>query len=89
MVFNDGLRLRRQAREAGERYISDSDLSKRVITEAKQTGQRAWLGEVSAVVLQQAFADLNTGWRGGRRSGQRGQSVKRFRSCRTCSGSTP
>ncbi|GAA0442235.1 hypothetical protein Aca07nite_62970 [Actinoplanes capillaceus] len=41
VVFNDGLRLRRQAREAGEEYISDGDLSRRVITEAKQTDQRA------------------------------------------------
>ncbi|GIE42926.1 RNA-guided endonuclease InsQ/TnpB family protein [Actinoplanes lobatus] len=63
VVFNDGLRLRRQAREAGEKYISDSDLSKLVITEARQTDQRAWLGEVSAVVLQQALADLNSAYR--------------------------
>ena len=47
MVFNDGLRLRQQAREAGEKYVSDGELSKRVITEAKLTPERAWLGEVS------------------------------------------
>ncbi len=40
-------------------YISDGELSKRVITQAKKTPDRAWLGEVSAVVLQQALADLN------------------------------
>ena len=33
------------------------------ITEAKHTPERAWLGEVSAVVLQQALADLNTAYR--------------------------
>ncbi len=63
VVFNDGLRLRQQAREAGEKYLSDAELSRRLITEAKLTPERAWLGEVSAVVLQQALADLNTAYR--------------------------
>jgi putative transposase len=63
VVFNDGLRLRQQAREAGEKYLSDGELSRRLITQAKQTPQRAWLGEVSSVVLQQALADLNTAYR--------------------------
>ncbi|MFG1677554.1 RNA-guided endonuclease InsQ/TnpB family protein [Micromonospora sp. NPDC049282] len=63
VVFNDALRLRQQAREAGEKYISDGDLSKLIITAAKATEDRAWLGEVSAVVLQQALADLNTAYR--------------------------
>jgi len=63
VVFNDGLRLRRQARENGEKYVSDAELSRRLITEAKQTPERAWLGEVSSVVLQQALADLNTAYR--------------------------
>ncbi|WP_199235864.1 RNA-guided endonuclease InsQ/TnpB family protein, partial [Micromonospora sp. S4605] len=44
-------------------YICDAELSRRLITEAKLTPQRAWLGEVSAVVLQQALADLNTAYR--------------------------
>ena len=51
VVFNDGLRARQQAREAGEGYLSDGELSKRVITEAKRTTEREWLGDVSAVVL--------------------------------------
>jgi putative transposase len=77
VVFNDGLRLRQQAREAGEKYVSDGDLSRRLITEAKTTPQRAWLGEVSSVVLQQALADLNTAYRNffasvtGKRKGRR------------------
>ncbi|MEV4077453.1 RNA-guided endonuclease InsQ/TnpB family protein [Nonomuraea fuscirosea] len=62
-VFNDGLRMRREARENGLPYISDGDLSKQVITRAKKTPERAWLGEVSAVVLQQALADLNIAYR--------------------------
>lgn len=63
VVFNDGLRARQDAREAGLPYVSDGELSRRVITEAKKTPQRSWLGEVSAVVLQQALADLNTAYR--------------------------
>jgi putative transposase len=62
-VFNDGLRARNDAHAAGLPYISDGDLSKRVITQAKQTPERSWLGEVSAVVVQQALADLNTAYR--------------------------
>src|SRR5687768_4712078 len=65
VVFNDGLRARQTARENGEKYLSDGDLSKQVITlaKAKATPERAWLGEVSSVVLQQALADLNVAYR--------------------------
>ncbi|MGN9915571.1 RNA-guided endonuclease InsQ/TnpB family protein [Micromonospora palomenae] len=76
---------RQQAREAGEAYLSDGDLSKRVITQAKQTPERAWLGEVSAVVLQQALADLNVAYRNfftsisGKRQGRK-VAPPRFRS---------
>ncbi|SPT50984.1 MULTISPECIES: RNA-guided endonuclease InsQ/TnpB family protein [Actinomadura] len=62
-VFNDGLRARQEAHAAGLPHLPDGELSKRVITEAKKTPERAWLGEVSAVVLQQALADLNTAYR--------------------------
>ncbi|MGW3606730.1 RNA-guided endonuclease InsQ/TnpB family protein [Micromonospora sp. NPDC005161] len=85
VVFNDGLRARQQAREAGEAYLSDGDLSKRVITQAKQTPERQWLGEVSAVVLQQALADLNVAYRNfftsisGKRQGRK-VAPPRFRS---------
>ncbi|GAB2458920.1 RNA-guided endonuclease TnpB family protein [Streptosporangium sandarakinum] len=84
-VFNDGLRARQDAREAGLPYIVDGELSKRVITEAKKTPERAWLGEVSAVVLQQALADLNTAYRNffasvaGKRKGPKA-APPRFRS---------
>ncbi|NJC84855.1 transposase [Planosporangium mesophilum] len=77
VVFNDGLRARQAAREAGLPYVSDAELSKQVITQAKTTEARAWLGEVSAVVLQQALADLNTAYRNffasvtGRRKGRK------------------
>src|SRR5215471_17001100 len=85
VVFNDGLRARQEAREAGLGYVSDGQLSKRVITEAKKTEARAWLGEVSAVVLQQALADLNAAYRNffasvaGKRKGSR-VGPPRFRS---------
>ena len=62
VVFNDGLRARQQAREAGLAYISDAELSAR-LTAAKATAERAWLAEVSSVVLQQALADLNIAYR--------------------------
>lgn len=63
MVFNHGLRARQAARGTRQPYISDGALSKRIITEAKRTPERAWLSEVSAVVLQQALADLNSAYR--------------------------
>jgi len=53
VVFNDGLRARQTAHEQGLPYVSDAELSRRVITRARTTPERAWLGEVSAVVLQQ------------------------------------
>jgi putative transposase len=56
------LAARQAAYEAGEPYISDAALSAR-LTADKQTPERAWLGEVSAVVLQQALADLNAAYR--------------------------
>ena len=37
VVFNDGLRARQEARERGLPYVSDGELSKPVITEAKAT----------------------------------------------------
>jgi putative transposase len=62
VVFNDGLRARQQAHAAGLPYLTDAELSAR-LTASKTTPERAWLGEVSAVVLQQALADLNAGYR--------------------------
>ena len=62
MVFNDALATRRSAHEAGEPYVSDAELSKR-LTKAKESPERAWLSEVTSVVLQQALADLNTAYR--------------------------
>ena len=85
VVFNDGLRARQTARANGEKYICDGELSKQVITHAKDSPQRAWLGEVSPVVLQQALADLNMAYRNffasvtGKRKGRK-VAPPRFRS---------
>jgi putative transposase len=84
VVFNDALPARQEARAEGRPYLSDAELSKRV-TAAKRTPERAWLGEVSSVVLQQALADLNTAYRNffasitGRRKGRK-VAPPRFRS---------
>ena len=66
-------------------FPTDAAAVEGVITEAKQTPERAWLGEVSAVVLQQALADLNTAYRNffasltGKRKGRK-VAAPRFRS---------
>ena len=84
VVFNDALRAREAAHQAGEPYVTDSDLSTR-LTAIKKTPGRAWLNEVSAVVLQQALADLNAAYRNffaSRNGTQKGPKVAkpRFRS---------
>ena len=63
VVFNDGLVARRAARAGGMSYPKVSDLSRTLITEAKRTPERAWLGDVSTVVLQQALHDLDMAYR--------------------------
>ncbi len=63
MVFNDALRLREQVCRSGLTYVADTEVMRQVITQAKKTQERGWLGEVSAVVLQQAVADLNAAYR--------------------------
>ncbi len=62
MVYNDALRARETARVAGLPFVTSAELSKQV-TVAKQTEERAWLAEVSAVVLQQSLRDLDTAYR--------------------------
>ncbi len=63
VVYNDALRAREIARSEGLPLPKTGDLSRTLITEAKQTQGRAWLGEVSAVVLQQSLRDLDTAYR--------------------------
>ncbi|MGD3109909.1 RNA-guided endonuclease InsQ/TnpB family protein [Streptomyces sp. YGL11-2] len=63
VVYNDALRVRETARANGEMFSKTGDLSKLLITEAKKTQERAWLGDVSAVVLQQSLRDLDVAYR--------------------------
>jgi putative transposase len=62
VVFNDALATRESARLGGLAYPKDGELSK-ALTMSKRASERAWLGEVSSVVLQQALSDLNTAYR--------------------------
>ena len=84
VVFNDALGAQQEAFAAGLPFLTDAELSAR-LTAAKASPERAWLGDVSAVVLQQALADLNAAYRNffaslaGRRKGPR-TGPPRFRS---------
>jgi IS605 OrfB family transposase len=63
VVYNDALRLREDAHMAGRPFIPDGEVLRLVTTQAKRTPERAWLAEVSAVVLQQSVADLHRAYR--------------------------
>ncbi|MER5220650.1 RNA-guided endonuclease InsQ/TnpB family protein [Streptomyces flaveus] len=63
VVFNDAVRAREDARAAKKPYPTGAELSQKLITQAKQTTERAWLGEVSAVVLQQSLRDVEAAYR--------------------------
>jgi putative transposase len=62
VVYNDCLRLRDACHAAGEK-ISDTKVQRRVITAAKATPERAWLGEVASVALVQACQDARRAYR--------------------------
>jgi putative transposase len=76
VVYNDCLRVRDEAHAAGEK-ISDTEVQRRVVTLAKQTPERAWLGEVASVTLVQACQDARRAYRNwldslsGRRKGRK------------------
>ncbi|MEG4867221.1 MULTISPECIES: RNA-guided endonuclease InsQ/TnpB family protein [unclassified Microcoleus] len=59
VVWNDALALCKQS----EKKPSSVDLQKIVITQAKNTEERAWLGDVSCVPLQQSVADLDVAFK--------------------------
>jgi putative transposase len=90
VVFNDALRLREELRAAGVR-LSDSEIQRRVVTEAKQRPEREWLSEVASVALVQACQDARRAYRNwfdslsGRRKGRRvGKPRFRRKSNRQC-----
>lgn len=84
VVFNDSLRFRQDSYAAGIK-IGDTDVQKRVVTAAKATPDRAWLAEVSSVVLVQACQDARMAYRNwfdsmsGKRKGRK-VGAPRFRS---------
>lgn len=87
VVYNDALAARRTARSEGLPFPKSGDLSKRLITQAKQTPERAWLTNAPVGVMQQALRDLDTAYRNffdslsGKRKGPK-ISEPRFRSRR-------
>lgn len=84
VVYNDCLRVRRDAHERGEK-VSDTEVQRRVVTLAKATPEREWLGEVASVALVQACQDARRAYRNwfdsmsGKRRGRR-IGAPRFRS---------
>jgi putative transposase len=76
VVYNDALAERQHAYQAGE-PISDTEVQRRVITQAKRTPERAWLTEVASVALVQACQDARRAYRNwfdsltGKRNGRR------------------
>ncbi|XZO01526.1 MAG: RNA-guided endonuclease InsQ/TnpB family protein [Microcoleus sp.] len=59
VVWNDALAFCKQS----DKKPSSADLQKVVITQAKNTEERAWLGDVSCVPLQQSVADLDVAFK--------------------------
>ena len=62
VVYNDCLRLR-DACYAPERLFSDTEVQRRVVTLAKLTPEREWLGEVASVALVQACRDARRAYK--------------------------
>jgi putative transposase len=75
VVYNDALRERERAHQAGEK-LTDTEVQRRVVTLARQTPERAWLAEVASVALVQACRDARHAYRNwfdsrsGRRQGR-------------------
>jgi len=73
VVWNDALFLCKQS----DKLPKNSELQKLCITQAKKTEDREWLGQVSAIPLQQSVADLGVAFknffqsRSGKRKGKK------------------
>lgn len=63
VVYNDALRIRKDAHAAKLPFPKAGDLSKTLITQAKRTPERAWLSNAPVGVMQQALRDLDTAYR--------------------------
>ncbi len=63
VVYNDAVAARQAAYRHRLPYPSTAALDRALITAAKRTPERAWLGEVSTVPLQQALRDCHAAYR--------------------------
>lgn len=63
VVYNDALRVRKDAHANGQPFPKSGDLSKRLITQAKKTPEREWLASAPVGVLQQALRDQDRAYR--------------------------
>ncbi|MFD7452905.1 RNA-guided endonuclease InsQ/TnpB family protein [Kitasatospora sp. NPDC059827] len=63
VVYNDALALRKAAWKTDRSRIATGALAKSVITDAKKTDARSWLGSVSVDALQSSLRDLDTAYR--------------------------
>ena len=102
VVFNDALARQKPVKASNrllgppkariaegpyQRVPKSADLSRELVTQAKQTPEREWLGQVSQVPLQQTLRDLDKAWaahensKSGKRKGAR-VGAPRFKSRR-------
>ncbi|GAA1135690.1 RNA-guided endonuclease TnpB family protein [Kitasatospora gansuensis] len=85
VVYNDALTMRKRAWKADRSKVPTGALAKSVITDAKKTEARSWLGSVSVDALQSSLRDLDTAYRNffdslsGKRAGRR-SGLPRFKS---------
>ena len=63
VVYNDALRIRKDAHAAQLPFPKSGDLSKLLITQAKRTPEREWLSKAPVGVMQQALRDLDAAYR--------------------------
>ena len=63
VVGNDALVLCQDLYQRGEKYPGGAELQKCCMTQARRTPVRAWLGDVSASMLQQSLRDLDQSFR--------------------------
>lgn len=63
VIYNDVIATREYAYSHGLPFPTSGELSRTLITKAKQSPDRAWLSEVSSVALQQALADADTAYK--------------------------
>lgn len=89
VVWNDALAFCQQAYQSREKYCGESQLQKLFITQAKKTDERVWLGDVSAIPLQQSIKDLGQAFKNffssctGKRKGKKVHSPK-FKKRKSC-----